>query len=283
MTDIDWQAMGTVLEREAEIRTPYLREAIGWLSGLTDRAPSRILDLGSGPGVLACTLAEGFAKAEVIAVDGTPELLERTKARALREGVADRLHTLRADLPDDFGTLGDADLVWMSHVLHHLGDQQAALGDMRKLVRPGGLLAVVEGGLPSRMLPRDIGLGRPGLQARMDAAGEDWFGEMRAALPGSTATVEDWPAMLTRAGLTPLARRTFLIELSPPLGTDAREFLHRSLGHHRERMTGRLDPGDLATLDRLLDRDDPAGIMTRPDAFYLSAATVHVARRDDHR
>ncbi|MGW2857144.1 hypothetical protein ACWDAZ_36405, partial [Streptomyces sp. NPDC001215] len=28
---------------------------------------------------------------------------------------------------------------------------------------------LLEGGLPARFLPRDIGIGRPGLQARLDA------------------------------------------------------------------------------------------------------------------
>ena len=38
-------------------------------------------------------------------------------------------------------------------------------------------------------------------------------------------------------------------------------------------------PGDLAAVDRLLDPDDEAGIMRRPDVFLLAAHTLHVAAR----
>ncbi|MFL0392811.1 MULTISPECIES: hypothetical protein [Streptomyces] len=35
---------------------------------------------------------------------------------------------------------------------------------------------------------------------------------------------------------------------------------------------------DLTTLDALVDPDAPTGILWRPDAFYLTATTVHTAR-----
>lgn len=57
---------------------------------------------------------------------------------------------------------------------HHCADidQQGALNALAVLLKPGGLLAVAEGGLPMRFLPRDIAIGTPGLQARLDAVQE---------------------------------------------------------------------------------------------------------------
>jgi SAM-dependent methyltransferase len=204
-------------------------------------------------------------------VDGTPSLLERAAAR----GVTTRL----AELPGELDTLGTADLVWAARVVHHLGDQQAALNALARRVRPGGLLAISEGGLPPRFLPRDIG--RPGLQARLDAANEEWFAAMRAALPDAAdvAGGEDWPAMLARTGLTPVATRSFLTELRPPLDDDARELIHGHLTRVRETLADHLDPDDVRTIDALLDPDAPTGIRRRTDAFYLTATTVHTARR----
>jgi hypothetical protein len=49
--------------------------------------------------------------------------------------------------------------------------------------------------------------------------------------------------------------------------------------HGREAAADGLGDGDLAALDRLLDPDDEAGIMRRPDAFLLAAQTVQVAAR----
>ncbi|MEU6232258.1 methyltransferase domain-containing protein [Kitasatospora sp. NPDC047058] len=263
------------MEREGELYAPALTRAAQWLHDLLDGTPvGRVLDVGSGPGVVAGLLADAFPAAEVVAVDRSSALLERAVARS-----GGRVTTRQADLPDGFGLLGTADLVWSSKAVHHLGDQQAALTALAGTLRPGGLLAVAEGGLPLRFLPRDIGLGRPGLQARLDAAHEDVFAAMRAGLPGATDGVEDWPAMLAAAGLVPAGSRTFLVEWPAPLPAAAREHLHAQLDRRRGQVAGGLDAEDLATLDALLDRDAPAGILNRPDAFYLTATTVHTARK----
>ncbi|MFE6868496.1 class I SAM-dependent methyltransferase [Kitasatospora sp. NPDC057692] len=270
----DWDALAGHLEREAELKAPAVTEAARWLGGLLDGTPvHRVLDVGSGPGVIAGLLAEAFPAAEVVAVDQSAALLERARTRS-----AGRVGALRADLPEDLGTLGRADLVWSGNAIHHLGDQQAALTALAATLRPGGLLAVAEGGLPARYLPRDLGLGRPGLQARLDAAYEDSFTAMRASVPDTVAVVEDWPALLAAAGLVPTGTRTFLVDRPAPLDAPSRAFLHVQLSRRRDQLAELLDAGDRAALDALLDRDAPTGILSRPDAFYLSALTVHTAR-----
>ena len=40
-----------------------------------------------------------------------------------------------------------------------------------------------------------------------------------------------------------------------------------------------LDATDAAALRRLVDPDDPAALVNRPDLFVLAAHTVHLARR----
>jgi SAM-dependent methyltransferase len=282
--DLDWGAMADHLEREAELRTPFVEEAVAWLRGLLleggcgPDTVERLLDVGSGPGVHTALLAHSFPQARVVAVDGAENLLERARDRAEREGISGRVEVRQAQLPDELGSLGSGDVVWTSNVVHHIGDQQAALDALAASVRPGGLLAVVERGLQPRYLPRDIGIGRPGLQARLDAANEEWFAAMREGLPGHVQTVEDWPSMLARAGLTPAGTRTFLTDLPAPLGRRAREHLHAQLSGVQERLTEWLDAGDLRALEALTDEDAPTGILHRPDAFYLTATTVHAGR-----
>ncbi|MFI6575904.1 class I SAM-dependent methyltransferase [Nocardiopsis sp. NPDC050513] len=281
--DIDWEGMATHLERKAEVNAPYLRAAADWLHGLLGAdgrsgAVDRVLDVGSGPGAVTCLLARRFPSARVVAVDQSEPLLDRTRSRAEAEGLGGRVETLRADLPDDLGALGAADVIWSSQAVHHLGDQQGALDGLAAALRPGGLLAIAETGLPPRFLPRDIGIGRPGLQARLDVLWEEFFADMRAGLPGSTEVVEDWPAMLARAGLVPSGTRTFLTEHQAPLDGRVREFLRLHLTHVLGALGEGLDAGDRATLERLADPDAPAGVLWRPDAFYLSATTVHTAR-----
>lgn len=288
-TDIDWEVMADQLENNGELQLPALRWTAAHLRGLLDpeRKVRRVLDIGSGPGVMTCVFAEVFADAEVVAVDGAPGLLDRALARAERLGLGGRVAVRHAELPEGLdsgdehgeGSLGEADLVWSSRAVHHLGDQQGALDALAGVLRPGGLLAIAEGGLPMRFLPRDIGIGRPGLQARLDAAQERWFEIMRAELPGSTTVVEDWPAMLGRAGLTGVGGFASLLDLPAPLGETTRAFLHGHLTRLRETVGESLDVEDRGTLDALLDPGAPEGILRRPDAFLLSATTVFTGVR----
>jgi SAM-dependent methyltransferase len=276
---LDWAAMAPMLEAQAELYTPLYRQALAWLAEESP-APGLVADVGSGPGVVSCLFAEAFPGARVVAVDGAAPLLERARERAARLGVGDRFTTLTGDLPGVLGELDyPADLMWASQSLHHLGDQRAALAALAGHLAPGGTLAVLEGGLPARFLPRDLGIGRPGLQARMHAVEEDFFAEMRASLPGTVAEAEDWPAMLMAAGLKHTGTRSFLLDLPAPVPDAARAHVATSLSRLRERVGDGLDATDRATLDRLLDPDDEAGVHRRQDVFVLVAHTVYTAVR----
>ncbi|MFI1334921.1 class I SAM-dependent methyltransferase [Streptomyces sp. NPDC020845] len=276
----DWAAFGELLELSADVHTSAVEQTAEWLRGLLRLDGGhvrRALDIGSGPGGAACVFARAFPDAEVVAVDGSPELLARARDRAARLGVADRVRTHLAELPEGLAEVGEAELIWSSKAVHHLGDQQGALDRLAAALRPGGVLAVAEGGLSLRALPRDIGIGRPGLLTRLDALQEEAFAEMRTGLPDAKETTEDWPAMLAAAGLTGARSRSFLIDLPAPLDAPARRLLHADLTRLSDHLADRLDATDRATLDRLLDPDDEAGVLRRPDVFWLSAQTVHAA------
>ncbi|MFE6407178.1 class I SAM-dependent methyltransferase [Streptomyces sp. NPDC057837] len=275
----DWAEMGPMLESSAELFASLYERALGWLAQEVTE-PGLIVDAGSGPGVVACLFAETFPGARIVAVDGSEPLLERARARAERQGIADRFGTITGELPDVLGELDyPADLLWASRSLHHLGDQRAALAAFAERLAPGGTLALVEGGLPPRYLPRDIGIGRPGLQARIDAVEAEWFTRMRHELPGHVAVTEDWPALLAAAGLKPTRSHTFLLDLPAPASERTRAYVITSLSHRRDRLGEALDAEDVATLDRLLDPDDEASLHHRPDVFVLEAHTVHTAVR----
>ncbi|MEV2230327.1 class I SAM-dependent methyltransferase [Streptomyces phaeochromogenes] len=275
-THIDFAEMLPMLEQEAELFTPLYAEAAGWLRGRQPE-PEMIVDAGSGPGVISCLLADTFPKARVVAVDGAGPLLEAARARAARLGFADRFSTLEAELGDGLGDLEyPADLLWASRSLHHVGDQRATLAGFAERLAPGGALALLEGGLPSRYLPRDIGIGRPGLQSRLDAVEQEWFTRMRGELPGAVEETEDWAGLLSAVGLQHAATRTFLLDLPAPLSEEGRAFVATSLGHRRTGLEEGLEPDDLALLDRLLDADDKASVFQRSDVFVLAAMTVYV-------
>lgn len=94
----------------------------------------RMLDVGTGPGTAA---AAGCARgASVIAVDAEPSMVEL--ARRTAPAVDVRLAAL-PELPFDDGTF---DAVVGNFVLNHVGRPRNTLTELRRLVRPGGRIAL---------------------------------------------------------------------------------------------------------------------------------------------
>jgi SAM-dependent methyltransferase len=154
----DWASHGQRLVDEGELRMPILLEALDAIAahvGPRDTV-GRILDIGSGPGVAAVALAQRFSEAQVTAVDLAEPLADQARARAAAFGVGDGVDATIADLEQSLTHLADAgsvDVVWASMVLHHLEALPAALREIAQLLRPDGLLAIVEFGTTPGPLP----------------------------------------------------------------------------------------------------------------------------------
>lgn len=103
----------------------------------------RVLDVGSGPGTITLDVARAVAPGEVVGIDSSAAVVERASGLAADEGVENvRFATGDAyalDFEDD-----SFDVVHAHQLLHHLGDPVAALAEMRRVVAPGGLVAVRE-------------------------------------------------------------------------------------------------------------------------------------------
>jgi SAM-dependent methyltransferase len=278
---IDFDVMGALLARSADLEAPWFADAASWLRDLlgSPDGVDRVVDAGAGAGGMALALARAFPSAEVVAVDTAPALLELTIDRARHEGVGDRIRPVLADLAAPVPGVEGAAVAWASAAVHHVGDQRTAISNLAGCLGPGGLVALAEGGLPARHLPSDIGTGRPGLEARLDAAQETWFATMRKQLPGAVRQPDDWPRLLMDAGLDHVATRTFLIERRAPLGDQGREHVRHVFASRADHAGDLLDAQDRALLDTLLDDDHPEGLLRRPDVFLLAARTVHVGRR----
>ncbi len=266
--------MAEILDLDAEVLHSYLSEVTTWIHELAaDPLPRRILDLGSGTGTGTFALLERFERADVIAVDVSAQLLHHLMDKARALGVSDRIRTVQADLDAEWPAIDTVDLVWASSSLHHLADPDRVLAEVFAALHPGGLLVVVEMESFPRFLPDDVGLGRPGLEARC----HDAMAETRAAeLPHLGS---DWGSRLSHAGFTIEAERPFAIDLTPPLPAATGRYAQASLRRMRSNLDSRISADDLATLDTLIDSDGPDGLLQRDDLTVRTARTVWVARR----
>ena len=105
------------------------------------RSDMRLLDVGCGPGTITVDLATRVAS--VTGVDASEVALEAARRHAAENGVTCEFTQADAEaLP-----FADAsfDVVHAHQVLQHLMDPVAALREMKRVTRPGGLVAVRDG------------------------------------------------------------------------------------------------------------------------------------------
>jgi ubiquinone/menaquinone biosynthesis C-methylase UbiE len=100
---------------------------------------ARVLDVGCGDAGVIIAFAEAGARVSGIEVD--PKSLERGRLRAEEHGVEAELLAGAAErLPFQDGSF---DLVILDNVLEHVQDRARTLEEIRRVLRPGGLLYMV--------------------------------------------------------------------------------------------------------------------------------------------
>lgn len=114
-------------------------------AALGARAGERGLDVGCGPGYLACELAREVGPAGgIVGVDASPEMLAAARARVEREGLAGRVRLRQGDAVE-LGEPAEAfDFVVAVQVYLYVRDVERALAEAVRVLRPGGRLVVVD-------------------------------------------------------------------------------------------------------------------------------------------
>lgn len=109
------------------------------VEAVREAGPRRVLEVGCGWGAFAARLARELRPDELVAVDLSPRMVELARARGVdaRRGDVQRL-----ELED--GTFDCAVANWM---LYHVPDLDRGLGELARVLRPGGRLVAATNGL----------------------------------------------------------------------------------------------------------------------------------------
>lgn len=122
-----------------EIETAYPTEA------------SRIVELGSGPGVGLQETLRLFPNAQVWGIDPSREMLSQARKRNASAISRGRLNLIRGD-PGSLESLGPVDIIFANHVLYFWHEPVKELRRLRQAVRTGGLVALgyqLKGNMPA--------------------------------------------------------------------------------------------------------------------------------------
>lgn len=113
------------------------------LLGTTLPSGGQLLDLGCGPGAALPCLDEMFSPAKLYAADIDHDVLQKSATvRAAECRCPVELHHASAyELPWPDNSF---DLIFCHQLLHHSADQAAVLHEMRRVLKPDGLLLVGE-------------------------------------------------------------------------------------------------------------------------------------------
>lgn len=103
-----------------------------------------VVDASCGDGFFSALLAERLPHGKVVALDTSPEFLAVARERLAEQIKSRRVEVVEGDvnrLPFDAGSL---DAVWSVHSMQSYADIPHVLREFRRVLHPGGLLAILE-------------------------------------------------------------------------------------------------------------------------------------------
>lgn len=172
------------------------------------RPGMRLIDCGCGPGSITIDLAQAVTPGEAIGIDLREEALTYGRRLARDRGLSNVTfqvaNVYQLPFPD-----ASFDVAFACAVLQHLGAPLEALKEMRRVLKPGGVIGIVDGSAPItfryptnplleawdkiRVLQRDYNTGRPSPALQLRALLRE-AGFARAYASGGMSTEDGPPA-----------------------------------------------------------------------------------------
>ena len=266
------------LQRSDAFYGDVYRQIVDWL----EIKPGTVaLEAGSGAGGFTELLAQAVGeKGSVAALDMTSDLLQTTRERLESSPFERRVSYHEGDIQKLPFEDGQFDLIWSSRTVHHLPDQLTGMCELRRVLKPGGRLALREGGLRPRFLPSDVGIGEPGLEDRLEAAFQAWFQRHVRDVEGAVRYPHGWTQLLRDASLTNVTAKTFVLEILPPLADFQAGFMKALLSRWVESDERRvfISDEDAKNIEQLLEPESPRYSLNRQDLHYIEGVTVYMGK-----
>jgi trans-aconitate 2-methyltransferase len=164
----DWDA--NAYDRLSAPMTRWGAEVVGRLEL---RGDERVLDAGCGSGKVTSILLDRLPAGRVIALDGSPSMIEAARNNLRRFG--DRVEFVVADLQEPLPIAGRVDAVLSTATFHWIPDQDALFRNLAAVLPSGGRLIAQCGGKGNIAT----------VEAALRDLGHD-FGDKRFATPEET-------------------------------------------------------------------------------------------------
>lgn len=142
---------------------PIAREAV------SVRPRGAVLDVGCGPGRLAVQLAKLAPGLSVTGLDLAPAMVERARRRAAAAGLAERVRFVAGNVAAMPWPDAQFDLVVSTFSMHHWADVAGGLGEIHRVLKPGGRACIYDA------TPGALRLLRHGDSPSVEQAAR-WFG-----------------------------------------------------------------------------------------------------------
>lgn len=152
---------------------------------------SRVLEVGCGVGAQTVHLVTANPAADLVAVDVSAESLALARARVEAAAPGARVAWHRADLFDLPFADAEFDHLFVCFVLEHLAEPGRALSVLRRVLRPGGTITVIEGDHGSALFHPDSADARAAI---------DCLVRLQAAAGGDALLGRRLEPLLTGAG-----------------------------------------------------------------------------------
>lgn len=229
----------------------------------------KVLDFACGDGFYTRRLADRLGPGgSVTGVDLNLAYLSEARQEAVRKTGGATIDFVAASFdrlpfPDD-----TFDFVWCAQSLYSLPEPVVVLGYLARVLRPGGIVAVLENDTMHQVfLPWPVSLELPLRAAELRALSDE------TCNPSKYYVGRRLPAVFAEAGLEPLNMATQAIDRQAPFGVAERALLQSYLEDVANRVALHLDASLLQELRQLSDPKSPHHLLRQP---YLTMTWLNV-------